>query len=90
VTNREAKLLGDALVEKWEDLAHAATGDKSISWQPYTSEIMYECWGQTTRDHHCLDPKHPWPDAGVDFEELRQEAAEWVMEHYEDICDESV
>lgn len=94
VTRREANLLGNALVEKFEELARAATGDESISWQPYTSEIMFECWGETTRDHHCRDAKHPWPTdedgmPTVDFEEIHQEAAEWVMEHYEEICGES-
>jgi hypothetical protein len=93
VTDREAKQLGDALIERFNELARAATGDASISWQPYTSEIIFDCWGRTTSEHHCLDPKHPWPtdedgQPTVDFEEIRQEAAEWVMEHCEEICAE--
>ena len=89
-TDSEAEKLGRALVWKFEELARAATGDDTISWQPYTSEILFECWGQTTREHHCMDTKYPWPvdEDGfptVDFEEIRNEAVEWVMENWEEI-----
>lgn len=89
-TDAESKILGDALVAKFEELARTKTGDNSISWQPYTSEIIYECWGQTTREHHCMDSKHPWPtdEDGlciVDLDELLTQAQEWVGEHLDEI-----
>ena len=93
-SDADARKLGDALVAKFEELAREKTGDDSIAWQPYTSEILYECWGQTTREHHCLEPKHPWPmdEDGVgeiEWEEILQEAVEWVAEHIEEIMGEA-
>lgn len=90
VTEAESRQLGDALVERFNELARACTGDPTICWQPYTSEIIFECHGQTTPAHHCLAPVHPWPvdEDGiptVDFNELRQQAAEWTMDHYDQI-----
>lgn len=89
-TDAELEKLNSALIEKFEELARAKTGDDSISYCAYTSEIIYECWGRTTREHHCMSPKTAWPtdDDGmptVDFGELANEASEWVGEHAEAI-----
>lgn len=100
-TPHECARLDAALVGKFEELARLATGDDSISYCAYTSEITYECWGQTTREHHCLAPKTKWKggeildDEGdlVEIQEIEwgliaQEAGEWVAEHIEDIIGE--
>ena len=86
----ERDLLGDALVERFEAMARIATGDNSISWQPYTSEIFYTCVGRSDHARHCLDPLNPWPcdEDGIptiDFHELLREAGEWVSDHAEEI-----
>ena len=101
-TESERKQLDGALIEKFEELARAATGDDSISYCAYTSEITYECWGQTTDDHHCLDPKTTWRGGEIrdedgeviDIQEiewgaLAQEAGEWMVENSETILGES-
>lgn len=87
VTEDAAKTLGKALVNKFNTLARAQIGDHSISWQPYTSEIFYECMGQTTADHLWSDPKTPWVtgDDEVDWEAILTEAEEWLAEHMEEI-----
>ena len=91
-TDEQRDRLTEALVAKFEDLAREKTGDASISYQPYTGEIMYECWGQTTRKHHCLEPKTAWPtnefgDCEIEWDELAREASEWVGEHAEEIIE---
>jgi hypothetical protein len=93
-TESERKQLDGALIEKFEELARAATGDDSISYQPYTSEILYECWGQTTREHHCMAPMTAWPrnedgECEIDWGELAREAGEWSAENIETILGES-
>ena len=78
--------LDAALIEKFEELARERTGDESISYCPYTSEIMYECHGQTTAEHHCLSALTPH-DATNDWGELANEASVWAAENAETIID---
>lgn len=87
-TDEQRTQLTDALVAKFEELARGKTGDSSISYCAYTSEITYECWGQTTRDHHCTSPKTAWTiaeDEDIEWGELADEASQWVGEHAEEI-----
>lgn len=95
-TDSERAALDAALIEKFEELAREKTGDNSISYCAYTSEIMFECWGQTTDEHHCMAPKTKWAgirDADgelidiidIEWGELANEAGEWVGEHIEEI-----
>lgn len=91
-TDRQRAQLDAALIEKFEQLAHEKTGDDSISYCAVTSEIIYECWGQTTRAHHCLSPKTAWnipEDEDFEWGELAREASEWVGEHAEKIIEEA-
>mgnify|MGYP001594833185 FL=1 len=93
-TETERRQLDAALVEKFEELARAATGDDSLSYQPDTSEILYECWGQSTEEHHGRAPITAWPgcedgEYEIEWGELAQEAGEWTMEHSETILGES-
>lgn len=90
-TEQEGRTLDAALVAKFEELARAATGDDSITYCTYTSEIQYECWGQTTQEHHCLAPKTAWivgEDEEIEWGELARDASEWVEEHIEDLIGE--
>ena len=77
VTEAEAGLLASAVVARFEAMAREATGDRSICWLPYTSEIMYECTGQSHDGHHWSEPVTPWPD-DVDFDAILAEAREEV------------
>jgi hypothetical protein len=87
----ERKRLDAALVNKFEELAHELTGDDSIVYLPYTSEIQFECWGRTTPDHHCMSPKTPWKtgDDAIDWGELAHEAGEWIGENIESFLDQT-
>lgn len=90
-TDEERETLDAALIEKFEELARAATGDDSIVYCAHTSEIQYECHGRTTAEHHCLSPKNVWivgADEEIDWGELAERASEWVSEHIEDILAE--
>lgn len=91
-TEHERKILTAALIDKFEELAHERTGDDSIVYLPYTSEIQFECWGTTTREHHCMAPKTAWTigeDEEIEWGELAREASEWVGEHLDAILGES-
>lgn len=91
-TASEHRRLDAALIAKFEELAREKTGDSSISYCAYTSEITYEVWGQTTREHHCTDPKTVWAggaDQETDFAEIAREAGEYIAEHIEAIVGES-
>jgi hypothetical protein len=87
-TEAEVEALAGAVVEEFESRVQKLTGDNSIFWQPATSEIMYECVGQTTDDHHWSEPVTTW-QAEVDKEKLIEilgEVNEWAMENWETIC----
>lgn len=88
-TDEERRKLNVAVIEKFEELARQSTGDDSISYCAYTSEITYECWGQTTAEHGCRSPKTAWNDEEIEWGELAQEAGEWVAEHIEEIIGEA-
>lgn len=91
-TASERNTLDRALVEKFEELAREKTGDNSITYYPYTSEIQYECWGTRTGEHGPLAPKTAWTigdDEEVEWGELAREAGEWVAENIEEIIGET-
>ena len=85
----EQRRLDAAIIGKFEELAREHTGDPSLAYQPYTSEILYECWGQTTDSHHCLDPKTTWRESDIEWGEIAREAGEWVAEHLDTFLDEN-
>lgn len=88
----ECKQLDGALIDKFEELAHEKTGDNSIVYLPYTSELHFECWGTTTREHYCLAPKTAWniaEDEDIEWGDLAREASEWVGENMDTILGES-
>lgn len=87
-TPEQERALHAALICKFETLAHAATADNTISYCPYTSEIRYECWGETTDSHHCMDAITPHGD--VEWGELAREASEYVADHVESIINDGV
>lgn len=65
--------LGEILRDRFEELLRRT--DPSICVQPYTSEILYDCHGQTTGEHHCLAPIHDHPEGFYDsaYEQAAEE-----------------
>lgn len=86
LSDEERETLTAALIAKFEELARERTGDQTISYCAYTSEILYAVHGRTTAEHHCLDAITPHGD--IDWSELAGEAGEWVMEHDSEIIQE--
>ncbi|MHC4180230.1 MAG: hypothetical protein ACYSWU_22220, partial [Planctomycetota bacterium] len=78
-TEEEIEALAAWVVNRFHELAHEATGDTSIYWQPATSEILYDCHGQTDDDHHWSDSLVEWPE-DVDFGALLEQANDEAME----------
>jgi hypothetical protein len=74
VTQEQAKALGNLVVERFEELA-AKAGDSSIYWQPATSEVIGEVYGETTHEHGMWDPINP---IDADLDDLRNQAVEEV------------
>ena len=77
-----AELLSDLVVERFEGLAGEA-GDPSIHWQPATSEVLGEVYGQDTEEHSKWDPIH---DIEIDLDALLEQAVEEVLNA---VCDET-
>lgn len=84
-TDEVIERLAKATVAKFHELARAATGDRSITWYPGTSEIMYECYGKSDAEGCWFDPLVDWPE-DVDFVAILDEARTWVTDHAEEIC----
>jgi hypothetical protein len=87
-TEDEAERFNQAIVAKWEELAREATGDDSIWFCVATSEVMFECRGQTDDDGHCLDSATPWACGDERLRDLIREAGEWVIEHMAEFVDD--
>jgi hypothetical protein len=85
LTEDEQATLNAAVVERFESQIREATGDDSISFCSYTSEILHDCRGQTDGDAGCFDPLVDWGD--VDIEEIAREAQEWVSLNAEHLID---
>jgi hypothetical protein len=54
--------------------------DPSIRWSPDTSEVIADCWGETTAEHSCTATVAPIEDGAL--EALRVQAGEDVYEEY--------
>ncbi len=84
-TNAQRQRLNMALIQKFEELIRDATGDASLSYYPYTSEIQYACWGESTQEHGCLSPMRTWLDEDIDWGQLACEAGEWILNNAEHV-----
>jgi hypothetical protein len=82
ITPEQGEALGDLVAERFEELC-AEAGDSSIYWQPSTSEVLGEVYGENTDEHGMWDPTH---DVEIDLVALRNQANNEVWDAL--VCEE--
>jgi len=76
VTAGQASELSKLAVRRFNQLC-AEAGDPSICWIPQTSEVLGDCYGETTTEHHWSDSVNP---IDADLDDLRNQAIQEVFD----------